>query len=203
MLAPTSRGRPQRRASGRCSSNADLRRPCLSERLSIQRSPGLSDYLAGRATAADVVQVVTLSDAPVSNGANGRASPAVGTEAGKLVVIAAGSRSIRPAELLASQRFRTFLEETTAAYDVVVIDTSPLLAASDALEIVPFVDCVLLCIRADQTTSDQARAVKESLSHQPERPTAIVVAGMKPGREHDYGYYMSAYYGEGADAPDA
>ena len=103
---------------------------------------------------------------------------------------------MRPAELLGSQRFRDFLEQVTAAYDSVIIDTPPLLSVSDTLEIVPLVDSILLCIRADQTTRDEARAVKDALAHLPERTTGIVVTGLKPGREHDYGYYSHEYYGE-------
>jgi Mrp family chromosome partitioning ATPase/capsular polysaccharide biosynthesis protein len=174
----------------------DLRRPSLPERLSINRSPGLSDYLAGQASAADILQVVTLSEGELTS--NGRAAdtPPPTLAAGKLVVIAAGSPSIRPAELLGSRRFGDFLEQVVAAYDAVVLDSPPLLSVSDTLEIVPLVDSVLLCIRADQTTRDQARAVKDALAHLPDRTTGIVVTGLKPGREHDYGYYSYAYYGE-------
>lgn len=172
----------------------DLRRPSLPDRLSINRSPGLSDYLAGQASAADILQVVTLSEGEVAS--NGRADRPPTLAAGKLVVIAAGSQSVRPAELLGSKRFRDFLEQVVAAYETVVIDSPPLLSVSDTLEIVPLVDSVLLCIRADQTTRDQARAVKDALAHLPERTSGIVVTGLKPGREHDYGYYSYAYYGE-------
>ena len=184
----------------------DLRRPSLPARLSVNRSPGLTDYLAGEASAAEILQVVTLSEvdpafkggkggggAGAGAGAGGGAANAV---AGKLAVIAAGSPSVRPAELLGSPRFRAFLEQVCAAYDTVVLDTPPLLSVSDTLEIVPLVDSVLLCIRADQTTRDEARAVKDALAHLPERTTGIVVTGLKPGREHDYGYYSHEYYGE-------
>jgi len=172
----------------------DLRRPCLSERLPVRRDPGLSDYLAGLAGPAEIVQVVALSEAgiPVASG-NGRSAAPPEAEAGRLAVIAAGSRSVRPAELLGSQRFRTFLEEVSASYDSVVVDTPPLLSVSDTLEIVPLVDSVLLCVRADQTTRDQARAARDALAHLPQRTTALVVTGLKPGRESDYGYYSYAY----------
>jgi Mrp family chromosome partitioning ATPase len=175
----------------------DLRRPCLSDRLAVNRSPGLSDYLTGQASPADIVQIVTLTETgSTANGQNGDAAPTADAEAGRLAVIAAGSQSIRPAELLGSKRFHTFLEEITAAYETVVIDTPPLLSVADTLEILPLADTVLLCIRADQTTRDQARAVTDALARLPERTTAVVVTGLKPGREHDYGYYSYAYYGE-------
>jgi polysaccharide biosynthesis transport protein len=174
----------------------DLRRPSLPERLSIKRRPGLSDYLAGQAPAGEILQIVPLAEAGATpkrgDGAAAHAAPA----AGKLVVIAAGTQSVRPAELLGSRRFRDFLAQVVAAYDIVVLDTPPLLSVSDTLEIVPLVDSVLLCIRADQTTRDEARAVKDALAHLPQRTTGIVVTGLKPGREHDYGYYSHAYYGE-------
>ncbi|MBW3609021.1 MAG: hypothetical protein KY463_11820 [Actinobacteria bacterium] len=174
----------------------DLRRPSLPGRLSVKRSPGLTDYLAGQASAAEILQIVTLAEADASPNGDGGGDPDAPPAAGKLVVIAAGSQSIRPAELLGSQRFRSFLEQVVAAYELVVIDTPPLLSVSDTLKIVPLVDGLLLCVRADQTTRDEARAVKDALAHLPERTTAIVVTGLKPGREHDYGYYSHAYYGE-------
>lgn len=179
----------------------DLRRPCLTERLSVKRSPGLSDYLAGEAGKAEVVQLVTLSETGLPPRDRDGAAPSTALpEAGKLAVIASGGQSIRPAELLGSQRFQAFLEELTAEYDTVVIDTPPLLSVSDTLEIIPLADSVMLCIRADQTTRDQARAAKDALARLPERTTGVVVTGLKPGRESDYGYYSYAY---GEDAPSA
>lgn len=175
----------------------DLRRPSLPERLSIKRRPGLSDYLAGLATAGEILQVVTLSETAIAPKRDGGADGAgVAAVAGKLVVIAAGSPSVRPAELLGSRRFRDFLAQVVDAYDTVVLDTPPLLSVSDTLALVPLVDSVLLCIRADQTTRDEAVAVKDALAQLPKRTTGIVVTGLKPGREQDYGYYSHAYYGE-------
>jgi len=173
----------------------DLRRPVFSDRISVRSSPGLSDYLSGKAGPEDIVQVITLSGA-VSDREAANGASAVPSAAGQLAVIAAGSQSLRPAELLGSQRFRSFLEDVTKAYDTVVIDTPPLLSVADTLEMVPLVDGVLICIRADQTTRDQARAVKTALERLPSRTTALVVTGLKPGRESDYGYYSYAYTSE-------
>jgi len=172
----------------------DLRRPVFGERLSVRSDPGLSDYLSGQASPEDIVQVVALSEGLDRNAANG-AEP-IPSVAGQLVVIAAGSQSLHPAELIGSRRFRSFLDDVTKAYDTIVIDSAPLLFVADTLELVPLVDAVLICIRADQTTRDQARAVKTALERLPGRTTAIVVTGLKPGRESDYGYYSYAYTSE-------
>jgi capsular exopolysaccharide synthesis family protein len=159
----------------------DLRRPTMAKRLGCEPSPGLSDYLIGQATPTEVVQKVPLVE------------PQNGTAAPTLVAITAGSPTPRPAELLASKRFGAFLDQVREAYDVVVIDSTPLLSVGDSLQLVPRVDGVVLCVRAEQTTREQARAARQALEHFPDRPTGVVVTGVKPGHELDYGYYSYAY----------
>jgi capsular exopolysaccharide synthesis family protein len=160
----------------------DLRRPTMAKRLGCEPGPGLSDYLVGQATPSEVVQKVPLT-----------ADPENAAGAPTLVAITAGSPTPRPAELLASKRFGAFLEQVRDAYDVVVLDATPLLSVGDALQIVPRVDGVVLCVRAEQTTREQARAARQALEHFPDRPIGVVVTGVKPGHELDYGYYSYAY----------
>ncbi len=168
----------------------DLRRPCLAKRLPVDSEPGLSDYLSGRVDPEAILQVVSrpedtgLADGEGGRQVNGRAD---------LVVITAGASTDHPAELLGSDRFRTFIEEVSGAYEIVVVDTPPVLSVADTLEILPLVEGVLVCIRADQTTRDQARAFKEALGRLPARSAGLVITGLKPGRESDYGYYSYAY----------
>jgi capsular exopolysaccharide synthesis family protein len=162
----------------------DLRRPSMAKRLGAEQGPGLSDYLIGQATPSEVVQRIAL--APDSEN---------GTGAPTLVAITAGSPTPRPAELLASKRFGAFLEQVREAYDVVVLDSTPLLSVGDSLQIVPRVDGIVLCVRAEQTTRAQARAARQALDHFPDRPIGVVVTGVKPGHELDYGYYSYAYAG--------
>lgn len=112
-------------------------------------------------------------------------------------VIVAGSPAPRPAEALGSQRFSNLLDRLEAEYDVVILDTTPLLAVVDTLELVRHVDGVLMCVRARRTTRDQVLASKAALERAPVRPTGIVTTGVKPGDELYYGHYSYAYaYGE-------
>jgi capsular exopolysaccharide synthesis family protein len=162
----------------------DLRRPTLAGRLGLDESPGLSEYLSGAAGPREILQ---LREFGVSSGANGH-SPSPAAAERSLVCITAGRPPAQPAELLASERCRDFFAKVGSVYDLVVIDSSPMLSAVDPLELIPLVDGVLVCVRLGLTTRDELRAVKSALRRLPRRPTGLVVTGL--GRdEEEYAYY--------------
>jgi capsular exopolysaccharide synthesis family protein len=166
----------------------DLRRPVLARRFGINAGPGLSDYLTGHAEAHEILQRVPA----ITNSANGEGPTEFDPEGTPdLICITCGSMPPRPAELLASDRFQTFVTEVSSVYDMVIIDSPPLLAVADALEIVPQVSAVLVCIRLDQTTRDQARAAQASLDRLPVRPTGVVLTNV---RREEEGYYYGYGY---------
>lgn len=167
----------------------DLRRPALAGRMHLRPQPGLTDYLAGTAEPGEILQTVAVR--ALSSGSNGSGPSALDDP--NLVIITAGSPHPRPAELLASERCSALLRDLREAYDLVVVDTSPVLAVADTLELVSRIDAVLLCVRAGQTTRDQARAAREALARLPDRPTAVVLTGLRPGDEEGYGYYSYSY----------
>ena len=153
----------------------DFRRPVLAKRFGVDSAPGLSDYLAGEANPKDVLRSVT---------AHGREAVDV------LPLIPAGENTFQPTEMIGSKKFKAFVDQTTRAYDMVIFDSAPLLPVGDTLELMPQVDAVLLCVRLGQTTRDQAQAAKQAMSHLPDRPTGLIVTGVRRGSEDDYyGYY--------------
>lgn len=163
----------------------DLRRPSFEHRMGISRAPGLTDYLLGNAQPRDILQVVEIAEPGRVNGAG----PAQGGgSAGSFVVIPAGIPVPTSPELLQTERFRTFIEKITRAYDLVILDGSPLLSVADPLELAPVVEGVLVCVRVQQTTRDQVRAARAALSHLPGRPSGAVVTGLRRGDE-TYEYY--------------
>lgn len=171
----------------------DLRRPALSTRLGIERSPGISEFLSGNATPDEILRTIEFSDPTSFNGdgpAENGAAPVAPRH--KLVCIPAGEPTPMAAELLGSERFSEFLKQVREVYDVVIIDSSPLLPVADTLEMLPHVEGIIVCARELQTTRDQALAAKGALSHYPERPTGVVVTGVKPARD-DYEVYAYAY----------
>lgn len=175
----------------------DLRRSDFATRLGVAAKPGLSDHLAGRASEREIVQDIVLpwgSTAPEpSNG--GAPTSGAGAEARSPVLlpcITAGSSQPNAAELLNTDRFKIFLDRATRNYDLVIIDTAPLLPVVDSLELVPLVDAVLLCVRATRTTREQAAAAKAALDHFPDRPIGLVTTGVRAS-DASSGYYSYAY----------
>ncbi len=172
----------------------DLRKSVLADRFKINEAPGLSDYLGGRKSPAEILQSVPVPgathehgiDVPWGNGENSAAPQS-------LVCITAGSAPPRPADVLSSERFARFLKQVAKVYDRVIIDCPPLLPVADTREIAPHADCVVLCVRLNRTTRDQARAAKEALERLPSRPVGLVLTDFtEPDKDYYAGYYHSA-----------
>jgi Mrp family chromosome partitioning ATPase/capsular polysaccharide biosynthesis protein len=170
----------------------DLRRPCFADRLGISAQPGLTDYLVGQASPADILQVVKLGSALQVNGNGMDAGEEEPDGYASMVCITAGSNTQMPAEMLGSERFANFLEKVSTAYDLVVLDTSPILAVVDALELAPQVDGLVVCVRLSRTTREEARAARDALGHLPGRPTGVVVTGVRAREDAYYGYTYGA-----------
>jgi non-specific protein-tyrosine kinase len=162
----------------------DLRRPTFAKRMGISRGPGMTEYLMGTADPQEILQTVSLVTP-----ASPTVAPGAGVSGGALVCITAGAPVANPAELLVSPRFKQMLEKLRKAYDLVVIDSGPILAVVDPLELVPQVDGVLVCVRARSTTRDQARATRLALANLPARPTGAVITGISRGDPDSYDYY--------------
>ena len=176
----------------------DLRQPVIADRLGLEPKPGLSDVMLGKARPRDALQTIYL---PAGGANGGRAKgDAAGSKSGadaKLVCLTAGTTVPNPAELLASQGFVDVIEKVTKAYEVVILDTSPLLSVVDTRELLPLVDGAVVCARSYQTTREHAHAVREVLDNFPDHVTGLVVTGVRHQDDSYYNYYTA--YGH----PDA
>jgi receptor protein-tyrosine kinase len=169
----------------------DLRRPVLAERLGLEPTPGLADLVAGQATSAEALREVDLGVAAKMS-VNGAGAGAV--EAGSLSVLPAGSTAPKPSELLGSRSFTDYLSVLARAYDVTILDTTPLLPVVDTLSLIPLADRLVLCVRARQTTREQLRAARDVIDRLPHPAAGVVVTDVRRGDDLDYGYY-SPYAG--------
>jgi capsular exopolysaccharide synthesis family protein len=110
--------------------DCDLRRRTASAIMAGSPEPGLVDYLMGRTELADVVTRDSLSDA---------------------WVLPAGSYPSDPSELLASEGMRNLLMKLPASYDLVIIDSSPVLVVSDTRNLCRLADKVVVAVRWQHT----------------------------------------------------
>ena len=147
--------------------------------------PGLSDYLAGHA-------------APAGDPPDGRRSidrhidrTARCPDQTPLVCITAGSPTPQPAELLRSQRCGDFFEQVARGLRLGRHRHEPAAVRSWTRSSCCRVPTrVVVCLRATQTTRDQARAAKGAIDHFPTRPTGVFVTGMLAHDDaYSYGYY--------------
>lgn len=186
----------------------DLRRPTLAGRLGLAAPDGaplrgLTDFLAGDAAPDEVLRVVATPELATRNGHQPRPGEA---RAQPLVAVLAGSPTPRPAELLGSERFAAFLAQVREDYDVVILDTSPVLTVADTLQVLPRVDGALVCVRLGQTTRDEASALRDAVERVPHGPLGLVATGVRREDEPTYGYYgyadaRAAAPAEPADRP--
>ena len=122
--------------------DANLRHPELHQLLGVPRRPGLSAFLTGQAELPSVL---------------------CATDIDNLYVIPSGRLPDNPAELLASPRLHQALEVLSEQFTHVVIDTSPLSGISDALNLAPRLDGVVLVLRHGRSERALAQAAVQRL----------------------------------------
>jgi capsular exopolysaccharide synthesis family protein len=149
----------------------DLRRPSLAQQLGIESGPGLAGVLIGDASMYEATQSVAL-DARSDDGAGGH----------KIDVLAAGAvLPPNPGELLESRTMDDVLDKAKSGYDLVVIDTPPLTAVSDAFPLLSKVDGVVIVGRIGHSRRDAAEQLHHVLSSSGAPLLGVVANGSKSG----------------------
>jgi polysaccharide biosynthesis transport protein len=159
---------------------ADLRRPMMAQQLDISSGPGLSDVLIGSVSLWRATQLIEL-DQPSNDGRQGR----------MLDVLVAGAASPpNPSELIESHAMDAVLEKAKSTYDLIVLDTSPLAAVSDAFPLLRKVDGVVIVGWVGRNHRDVAERLHETLTGAGAPLLGVIANGVKAGRlgSHDYAY---------------
>jgi tyrosine-protein kinase Etk/Wzc len=157
--------------------DADMRRGHIHKYLPKRdRTPGLSDVLAGKAA---------LDDAKVS------------LQDGRLDILTAGTIPPNPSELLMQESFRELLAGAERAYDLVVIDTAPVLAVTDAAIAGTSAGATLLLARAGYTGEREMQASIHRLEQGTVKVSGLVLNDFRPkqaaGGYNQYYYYDYKY----------
>ncbi|UXA20629.1 polysaccharide biosynthesis tyrosine autokinase [Mycobacterium sp. SMC-4] len=154
--------------------DGDMRRPMLHNYLDLVGPVGFSTVLSGGAPLAQALQKTRFPN---------------------LSVLTSGTVPPNPSELLGSQTAKNLLSELRAEFDYVIVDSTPLLAVTDAAILAASADGVIIIARYAQTRREQLGNALASLENVG-APLLGAVFTMVPTRgnaSYGYGY---GYYGE-------
>lgn len=147
---------------------ADLRRPKLAEYLGLEGAVGLTDVLVGD---------VKLDDALQS------------WQNGLLTVLPSGALPLNPSELLSSQRAAALVSELEQRFDVVLIDSPPLLLVTDAAVLAASASCAMLVTRPGGSSREDLRSAVTALRNVDARLSGVVLNGAPRGDHNAYSAY--------------
>jgi protein-tyrosine kinase len=161
--------------------DGDLRRPTVHKLFGGPSAPGLSEYLAGTA---DVTEVMQRNVEVEQND-----SPGV-RDLSNLTLITAGISGQNSLELVGNHRIETLVEAVTPHFDWILIDSPPVLAVTDAVDLARAADGVLLVARGTSTPFDIAQRAQQAFANS--RLLGFVLNAVKDAPKG--GYYYN-YYG--------
>ena len=162
-----------------CLVDADLRRPRCHRILAMDNVVGLTEVLAGARNLQEAIH-----QTPVEG----------------LDLLAAGMEPPNPTELVGSDKMREVLSLLVTMYDVVIVDSPPVLPVSDSQLLSTMVDGVVVVINSRKTSKQQVRAACTKLEFARAKIFGVVLNQVDV-RHPDYKYY-SHYYRRYADKDD-
>ena len=150
--------------------DCDLRKPSLHKKFRISNMVGLSDILIGRKSLVEAVNQYNEN----------------------MHIITSGKIPPNPAEMLGSKAMERLIAELKEIYDVIILDSAPLQAVTDAQILSTKSDGTILVVRAEKTKSDSVASAKALL----DKVNANVLGVVLNATENRRGKYYY-YYGHG------
>lgn len=134
--------------------DGDMRRYSMHQILGCEAQPGLADYLAGKASIVEIMQ--RAEEMPSVDSAKQPAFP-------NLTFIAGGNGGDKAADLSGSPRFGELIRQASPYFDWIIVDSSPVLPVSDAVNLARSCDGVLLVARGGVTKYPVAQRAQSEL----------------------------------------
>jgi protein-tyrosine kinase len=138
--------------------DGDMRRYTLHQLLGCEPYPGLADYLAGKTEIVDVMQ--QAQETPDQSKDGGKAGSIA---IGNLTFIAGGNGGDKAADLSGNPRFAELIRRVSPYFDWIIVDSSPVIPVSDAVNLARACDGVLLVARGGVTKYPVAQKAQSEL----------------------------------------
>ncbi len=162
--------------------DSDLRRPAIHNFFKMERSYGLTNYLIGTLNFDEVIKKSDINN---------------------LDIITCGDIPPNPSEMLASKAMRNFIEEAKKRYDMVLLDSPPIIAVTDAAILSTRVDGVILVIASGFVNRREVQRAITLLRNVNSRILGVLLNGLDIkkiyGSYYYYFHYYQYYYYYGAD----
>lgn len=156
--------------------DGDLRNPTIQTIFGLSRDPGLSNYIVGDCSLKDIIRPSGIEN---------------------LDLILSGPIPPNPSELLSAENFNPLTQETLKDYDLILIDSPPVLAVTDATILSEKVNGVFLVVREGKTSKKVALNAKSILEKVNAKVIGAVLNNVKIEYRYGYSYYYYDYsYGE-------
>ena len=152
---------------------ADLRRPRLHQIFKVRRIKGMSNYLSGQTPLIEAAQATSIEN---------------------IWVLPCGPLPPNPAELLNSPKMKDLIDEARQIFDIILIDTPPLLAVVDPVIVAAVADGVALVVQANKTARKPLSRAVEELKRSNARIIGVILNDIKMTRK-DF-YYRDYYHSD-------
>ncbi|MGY5728967.1 polysaccharide biosynthesis tyrosine autokinase [Vibrio chemaguriensis] len=152
--------------------DADMRKGYLQQCFGLTADNGLSDFLSGK-----ISQDMVLKPTKVEN----------------LDVITRGQVPPNPSELLMHPRFVEFVEKASQEYDLVIIDTPPVLAVTDPSIVGALAGTTLMVARFDQTTLKEIEVARGRFEQSGVEVKGVILNAVEKKASNSYGYGYGYY----------
>ncbi|MFC7678314.1 CpsD/CapB family tyrosine-protein kinase [Paenibacillus sp. GCM10028914] len=150
--------------------DADLRHPSLQSVFKVSNKTGLSNLLANQCRQEESIRTTGIEN---------------------LSLITAGPVPPNPSELLSSGKLKELLEIWKESFDIILMDTSPVMAVADGLIVASMSDGVVFVVQAGKVKREYIRKSKEKLEHVKAQIIGVVLNHKRMSRSEarQYNYY--------------
>lgn len=166
--------------------DCDMRRPTLSGKLPVNKTPGLSDYLAGQCAADKLIQQCGIRE-----------------EEQAFHVISSGRIPPNPMELLSSAKMDKTIERLRSSYDYIILDLPPIGEVSDSMAVAKYTDGVLMVVRQDACDRVSLNAAIRQFEFVDAKILGVVFNATSEGRGGYRSKHYKHYYHQGYEKNDA
>ncbi len=108
-------------------------------------------------------------------------------------VLTSGPIPPNPAEILTSKKMRSFVKNLSKIYDMIIVDSPPVIAVTDASILASYLDGVILVVGSGSVRREQALYARDQLKKVKANLLGVVLNKMPLNRS---GYYYNNYYGK-------